>query len=130
MRKIFAESRQPSTINIELLKPFLMATGDTNPKYDAIERYIDQEKPGTKERTMLRAWQQLQEHGAIATEVCTSCWTIAVQKPNDEFVEPLLLNTCSDCYTTICIFCHQHVPGPREEDCLCNECARNASAAG
>lgn len=104
------------------LTRFLQATRNRDPREQELESYIRAAGPSQKDQQTLRRWQHLQESGDIETEVCTNCWAISIRQPDDD-TEPLLFNACSGCQREICDQCHNHVPGPQREACLCRECA-------
>ena len=109
-------------LTAHLLVPFIQHTREHNPSRNDIARYLTEKSPPRTERTALVAWQRIQEAGIVETEVCTNCWSIEIIDLVHEQASLLHLNTCTSCYETICNFCHQHVPGPNADECVCSPC--------
>lgn len=112
-------------VNDEVLAPFLRHCYELSLPEDSefeMERYIETMHPepdGTAEQ--LRNWQRSFASGEVETEWCRGCWTLAMRNSGDD--GELTILGCEECGEDVCEICHWHVPGPRNNDCVCWECA-------
>ena len=93
-----------------------------------MERYIermDDDTPGAAEQ--LRHWQSGFSSGAIETDWCRGCWSVQIRGQGED--DELTIIGCEECAQDVCEVCHWHVPGPRNDDCLCWVCAPTVPVA-
>ena len=103
-----------------VISDYLGENHDTRPAAEQIDAHIRELGLAPEDAGVLRAWQGDQEDGRTITDHC-SCGNLVVS-PDEE--HRLNMTACDGCQQNVCDQCHQHVPGPREEKCLCGECAQ------
>ena len=107
---------------LRIVAAFIRHSGELRPDMSQVEHYLRTEEGAAfskRAASRLRTWQRAQQAGRTETEYCDNCWAVDIAQPGEN---ELALSACTDCYKTVCEFCHFHPSGDHSEVCLCKEC--------